>query len=471
MSMYILAGGSSEEMANSLAKRIPGEIKFCDDLPNGLSNASLDTSVTSVVVFDQALVKGDRQYNLKEVFKIFENLATATLSVHLITKSVEAQDIFISMLYTNPYCRVSLTDKITLTRVVDLILDRPVDEPEPPTAMESEPDVTIESVATVEESNGVIENTTTPTTEVKTIEGVKEPLPEPTPEPKPKTEPKPKQPLFSGKLKKGKSSKNIKSMLAEQSAIVYVTGNHNSGVTGLACNIFNALKNGGMSTALIDLDLDMFDCNFYMDCWDKNSTGDMVKRGLSHTLLSLSQVEKAMYKVTGNSAVLGCETGHEVSSALMDFNLDTRISDTIESVASKYKLVIVHVPISLLKKYPKLSRTSDSIIYCSNSTINGVLRAAKNLEGVGSDRLDIESVCRKIRFVLTNVLDNVNTGVDESNFNLYISDELECLEKGYGVVGSIKSWDKYDCFDKVKLLESDRSPDNFLSILYKSLGN
>lgn len=461
MKIYILAGSKSELFSREISKRSDSiDIMYNNNISAGLSDIELYSDIDKIVLFDSAYEFNGRMLDLSEVFTAVGKFANANCEVLVITINSVIQNKFIESLYSTENCRCELIEKVTGSELLDLIMNK------------TRP-VKVDAVNIADQIESEIEPR-----EVITPQPIPEPEPEPEPEPvKPPepvkaSEPEPKKIKTQKSLLKNiKGKKKLKDYFTAPKVLL-VTGNPNSGVTSTACELFDTACSEGVKTLLIDLDVHTLGTTLYMSNLDNVVSNRLEKTGLLSALENPGKLDTFTHTVKEYGDVLGCNSDVYCEDVLLDRDLQEKISDVISIAVTEYTLVIVHMPISVMKKTLRCVKDYDSILYCAKSNINA-LYTIRSIFRISEDQGDdyirkISLVYRKLKYLLCDVGEN-NDCITPNNFLGCLVDLSGTDDYAKTLVGSIEHIKGFDNFKGEKYIHSNRNRELYIDILVKSI--
>lgn len=464
MKVAILAGDKTGNVVNLLKAKSNFTLYFNDNIEMGLSDVMLSSDIDKVVLFDTTFLRNGKELNYVEVFNALRQVGNAKpdIEIILISKSRKLFDVGLKAMSTTYNFRASLVESLSSQKIIDIILNKVKESAEPVEEERNLDNLTIGIKGDADSTN--IES---PVGEGLSGE-VQGSYIEPEPEPVNTVEPKPAKKRPSLKLNLG-SKKNLLDVLTSRKVVI-VTGNHNSGVTNLCCELAYATSASGAKTLLLDADIFYHGINMYFADLDSGNCEACARTGLLMGLRDLDTLDECVHEVYPNLHILGTRSDipYDKFNGLMED--DSYLSDIVHTLTVDYDVLYIHLPIELLCKYSELVKISTEIVYASNCTINGVYSINRHLTTSDSNlsRLMI-LINRKLKLVLTNY-NNPKT-VNSSNFCEVLGNISDGSRIVRGICGVVNYQKDFDEFTQTKKLYSrdGKEMNNIVDIAYNIL--
>lgn len=462
MKVAILAGDKTSNVVNLLKAKSNFTLYFNDNIEMGLSDVMLRSDIDKVVLFDTTFLRNGKELNYVEVFNALRQVGSAKpdIEIILISKSRKLFDVGLKAMSSTYNFRASLVESLSSQKIIDIILNKVKEYSE---VLEEEKNLDNLTIGI----KGDAETTSIESQDDECVSGeVQGSYTEP--EPVNTVEPKPAKKRPSLKLNLG-SKKNLLDILTSRKVVI-VTGNHNSGVTNLCCELAYATSVSGAKTLLLDADIFYHGVNMYFADLDSGNCEACARTGLLMGLRDLDTLDECVHEVYPNLHILGTRSDipYEKFNGLMED--DSYLSDIVHTLTVDYDVLYIHLPIELLCKYSELVKISTEIVYASNCTINGIYSINRYLTTSDSSlsRLMI-LINRKLKLVLTNY-NNPKT-INSSNFCEVLSNVSNGSRAAKGICGVVNYQKDFDEFTHTKKLYSrdGKEMNNIVDIAYNIL--
>lgn len=454
MDIMICAGNSTTKLCQLISGKEGINTLPYEDISQAMRELNLVNEAKSFVVFDTGFFVNGRQLEIEEVFDSLITLANANKSTEilLITQEEEIKDMFYCGLIDCKNARMQEVNKLSTKIIIDSILGRYREEK-------------------------IIENSNEKVEELSTIESVKqEPKPETiisqpqAPKPEKKKKPVPEHKQIPIKKEKSIRKREPLSNFFVGNKIIVVTGNPNSG--GKSTTYYQAvsLANGGIPTLMVDFDVYTKGINFYVDHLDTNMSNVTQKSGLLLALDAIDNYGENIINISPNLDLLGLTSTTSWIAGIDSLN-EQKIRALLQFIRVDYDVLILNVPINILLDNMIISELADTIVYCTNPTINGIINMDSNIGILTEMSNDYENqlliMHKKMRYVLTN--STGRTGINMDNFleTVYNITETNSLHRF--VLGEIPHMDDFDRFSDTKLsMMSDKKFDDIIYNITKN---
>lgn len=424
MKIAVMAGSSCNKIETVLRKYTL-DLKLFPELSEGLQQVTMSMNVDQMLIMDEALVKEGKLLDLVQVFTAMDEMRPINpdMEILFVTRSETAYSVFSEVMATNPRARCELVTRLNSNILFECING-------------SFKEVVQEVVEEVAPDLGSI------LLEVENRKVEQEPVAERI---KIVKEPKTKK----DKDTKGRIVRVVKENLKDlvlMNQIILVTGNHNSGTTSTFCAMADVLQQEGVDVLMVDLDIYNKGVNMYYKHLD-GGCNVTVKSGLKNALNNLDSLADSILRITPTLSLLGTtsETSHKFLWDTLELREET--CDMLQMLAEDFRIVLVHIPIETLLNNPTLVRDCNSIVYCTNGTINGIYNIDKNLNKqhlIDRDRHSTYSILqRKTNYILTNHIKNTIKPEQWLKFLLDITGEKGLHQHVLGVIPHLSNFDDF----------------------------
>lgn len=444
MKIAIMAGKNSKKIETVLRK-YSLDLKLYPEISEGLQHITMSVSVEQMLLMDEALIKEGRLLDLEQIFTALDELVPVNedMEILFVTRSQTAYDLFTEVMATNPNARCELVTRLN-SHILFECINGSFKEIVQEIQEEEAPDI-----------GSVVEEIEPP-----------EPIPEP--EPVKEKIPKPvKEKVKKVKEKPVKKEKVNLNDLITMNQIVIVTGNPNSGVTSTFCGIADVLQDNDVDTIMVDMDIYSKGVTMYYPQID-GGCNVTVKNGLKNALKDLDNIGESVLRVTPKLSYIGLtsDTSHKFLWEILTLKYET--CDLAHMLAEDFRIVLMHVPLEILLENPTLIRDCNSIIYCTNGTINGIQSIDKHLNKqhlIDRDKhASFRILHRKMNYILTNYIKNTIAPEEWLKVLLEATEEKSLHRYILGTIPHLIGFDDFEN-NKTLITENKEQSLNFFNML------
>lgn len=451
MKIMILAGNSTQKICKLISGKEGIDTFPYENISQAMRELNLVTEADQFVVFDTGFFIDGRQL---EIVEVFENIAKSAESNKnteflLITQDENIRDAYNESIIDNKNTRMEFVDKLSTKVIIDCILGRYKKETKKEEKQEEPEEL--------------------PITPIKT----EEPKPIEQPKPQPKPQPVKEEQKKKIKQEKPKPSRVFKkrqplSDFFNGTKVILVTGNPNTGCRSSAYYTAVSLANGGVNTLLIDMDVQTKGINFYIDCLDSNKSNVAQKSGLLFALDSIDHYEENICNISSNLDLLGLTSSTSWIAGINALD-EQKIRALINYVRVDYDCVVINIPIGILLEKFILIELCDTVIYCTNATINGIMNIDYYLSILAEMNKDVENMMlvlhKKLKYLLCNTTSKTGLNLDNFLEELFNITESETLHRM--IVGEVPHQEEFDRYQdtKISLMSDKIFEENFYNIV------
>lgn len=460
MKVAVLAGDKTSNVVSLLKAKSNFTLQYNSDIEAGLSDVMLSSDINKVVLFDTTFIRNGRELNYIEVFNALRQVCTSkeNIEVILISKSIKLFEASQKAMSNCFNFRSVHVESINSQKIIDIILNKHEMQEQVETQNAVKPDLNI-GLSDASHTTPVYSTEANNTARGEVQGEYIEPKPQPIQNDKKKS-----------RFKLPVVSKKSLTDILNSRKIVLVTGNHNSGVTNLCCELGYVTAMSGVKTLIIDADMYYNGINMYFDDLDTGNCEAGARTGLLRALRDIDSVDECIHHIYDNLDLLGTRSDIQISNYNGMLDDDSYLSDLVHLLTVDYDVIYIHLPLECLLKYKELVKISTEIVYASNSSINGIYAMNRYLT---SDNIELSRllvlVHRKLKIVLTNY-SNPKT-IHKGNFCdalINVSGNIKLVNNVCGVINNQKDFDEFTSTKKLYSRDG-KEMNNILDVAYNIL--
>ncbi|SMG59511.1 AAA family ATPase [Paenibacillus aquistagni] len=200
-------------------------------------------------------------------------------------------------------------------------------------------------------------------------------------------------------------TKQLEKISRGMSRVVAVTGHRGSGVTSTVVNVASEASKRGLSTIIIDLDIQYRTMNMYFNSFhERTKKDDVIHASLIRTLARPQDYTTTTYQIKDNLWLTSL--GYDFKDRLLveQFYNAAKLISLLSLLRSKFNLILLDMPLDLCEPFHDILIHIDTFGLCVPNNIYAVLNTLKNMEAV----LDNETIAylnAKSRLVVTQYND------------------------------------------------------------------
>ena len=183
--------------------------------------------------------------------------------------------------------------------------------------------------------------------------------------------------------------------------VVAITGHRGSGITSTAVNLAWEANRRGLSTMLIDMDVDYRSLNMYFSSFHDQARQDAdLQASLIRLLARPSDYELAAWHLKGELWLSSLGYGYDDPKQFDQLFTADRLTALLSVLRSRFRLLILDMPMDLLGRFRESFHQIDVFGVCVPNNLNGIVNLARNAELV----LDADSarhVNAKAKLIVT----------------------------------------------------------------------
>ncbi|WP_195571409.1 AAA family ATPase [Paenibacillus sp. 1001270B_150601_E10] len=200
-------------------------------------------------------------------------------------------------------------------------------------------------------------------------------------------------------------TKELEKISRGMSRIVAITGHRGSGVTSTVVNVASEASKRGLSTIIIDLDIQYRTMNMYFNSFhERTKKDDMINASLIRTLARPQDYTTTTYHLKDNLCLTSL--GYDFKDRLLieQFYNSAKLISLLSLLRSKFNLILLDMPMDLCDSFRDILIHIDTFGLCVPNNIYAVLNTLKNME-VSLDNESIAYLNAKSKLVVTKYND------------------------------------------------------------------
>ncbi|WP_026478100.1 nucleotide-binding protein [Alkaliphilus transvaalensis] len=200
-------------------------------------------------------------------------------------------------------------------------------------------------------------------------------------------------------------SKEIEKISKGISRVVAITGHRGMGLTSTVVNVAYEANKRGLSTIIVDLDIDYRSTNMYFNGFYEFSQEDEdISASLIRTLAKPQDYQTTAYQVKDDLWLTSLSYQFDDKRLIQQLYSCNRLIGLISVLRQKFNLVIVDLPMDLLKEFQEALIHIDVFGLCVPNNLHGIFNTLKNIENVLDDQ-QITYLNAKTKVIVTKYND------------------------------------------------------------------
>ncbi len=164
------------------------------------------------------------------------------------------------------------------------------------------------------------------------------------------------------------------------SRVVGITGHRGSGITSTAVNLAEMASKKGLSTILIDLDIDNRSINMYFGGFaEASQKNEEINASLIRNLAKPQDYKSTSYNAKDNLSIVTLSYDFSDLRLLESFLTTQKIISMISIFRQKFNLCVLDLPIEMLGKYSELLIHIDSFGICVSNNMYSVITTLRSV--------------------------------------------------------------------------------------------
>lgn len=185
------------------------------------------------------------------------------------------------------------------------------------------------------------------------------------------------------------------------SRVVAITGHRGSGMTSSVVNIATEAVNRGLSTMIVDMDIDYRSTNMYFSTFhEKTKKDEEMNASLVRTLARPQDYMTTSFNIKDNFWLTSLGYDFSDSKLISQFYNSVKFTGMLSVFRNRFNLVILDMPLDLLKNFKEVLIYIDVFGLCVSNNLHSILSTLRNLEVV-FDPASVSYINAKSKLLVT----------------------------------------------------------------------
>lgn len=165
------------------------------------------------------------------------------------------------------------------------------------------------------------------------------------------------------------------------SRIIGITGHRGSGITSTTVNLAFEAQKMGLSSIIIDLDVEFRSMNMYFSAFNEIASKDEVmKASLVRMLAKPYEYMSNSYCIKDDLWLTSLGYSFDDKKLIDRFFTANYIISMISLLRSKFNMIWIDLPMGILSKFPELLSHIDCFGLCVNNNLYSIISTLRNIE-------------------------------------------------------------------------------------------
>lgn len=165
------------------------------------------------------------------------------------------------------------------------------------------------------------------------------------------------------------------------SRVAAITGHRGSGITSTVVNVAHEASKRGLSTIIIDMDLEYRSMNMYFSNYHELTKHDEeMNFSLIRTLARPQDYKTTAYPIKDNMWLAALGYRFNDTKLINQFYTSSKLVGLLSILRSKFNLIILDLPLDLLRTFNEALIHIDTFGLCVPNNLHAVLSTVRNVE-------------------------------------------------------------------------------------------